>query len=99
VVHLAQQKALKVHHIARDLERHDLPPAAGQELVAADEAFQDHPAVAGAVAFGNNVLVCPDLATRVIKEAKARFSSSAKGPNCSSWRMSRCDIDEAAGKA
>ena len=61
MIHLAQQEPLKVHHIAGDQERHDLPPAAPQKLVAEGEAFQDHLAVAGAVAFGNDVLVSPDL--------------------------------------
>ena len=61
MIHLAQQKPLKVHQIAGNLERHDLPPAVAQELVAEGEAIQDHLAVAGTVAFGNDVLVCPDL--------------------------------------
>jgi hypothetical protein len=40
---------LKVHHIAGDLDGHDLPPAARQQFVAADEALEDQLAIVGTV--------------------------------------------------
>src|SRR3954469_21556051 len=45
MVHDLEMQALQVGEVARRVEGHDLPLAAVEELVAADEAFEDEAAL------------------------------------------------------
>jgi len=57
VVHDLEMQALQVGEVARRVERHDLPLAAVEELVAADEAFEDEAALGRLVLVADDVLV------------------------------------------
>jgi hypothetical protein len=51
-------QALEVGDVARNVEGHDLASAAGKELVAAGEPFEDGAALRRAVLVPDNVRVC-----------------------------------------
>ena len=64
VVHRVKKKALQIGDVPRNMERHDLPLAVAQHLVAALQALKDEAALQGPVAFPHNVLVCSDVPDR-----------------------------------
>ena len=58
VIHDLQVQALQVGDVAGDVEGHDLASAAGKELVAAGEPFEDRAALRRAVLVPDNIRVC-----------------------------------------
>src|SRR5215207_3100275 len=58
VIHDLQVQALEVGDVAWNMEGHDLASAAGEELVAAGETFEDRAALRRPVLVTDNICVC-----------------------------------------
>ena len=65
VVHLMQVQALQVRHVARDIERQDLPAALRQSRIARDPALEHEAALARPVAEPGDIVAARQIPNRV----------------------------------
>ena len=57
VIHRLQQEAVQIEEVAGNMERGDLPPAVGHDLVAGGKAVQEQGALVRAVALPHDILI------------------------------------------
>jgi len=72
VIHDVQVQALQIGDVAWNMEGHDLASAAGKELVAAGETFEDRAALRRPVLVTDNICVCfklPHVTATALLEA------------------------------